>query len=145
LHLADERTLTVTYQWLYSTRGEIALAERDWATAEAWFRRGLPEAERHTNPEMAATYRANLGLAAQGRGDLDSALALLTSASVALTDAHQRARLDLCLAELHLERGEPALADRALSLAETQLADGERLALRGWAQRLRQGLPAQGA
>ncbi|MBI3241505.1 MAG: AAA family ATPase [Chloroflexi bacterium] len=141
LKLADERELAVTHQWLYSTRGEIALAEKQWDVAEDWFRRGRTEAERHANPEMVATYRANLGLAARGRGDLDRALTLLTEARASVPNSHQQTQIDLWLTELHLERGEPASADDVLTRAEARLASDERGRFRAWAERLREQFP----
>jgi ATP/maltotriose-dependent transcriptional regulator MalT len=114
---------------LYSTRGEIALAEHQWDEAESWFKRGLAETEHYGNLEQAANYRANLGLAARGRGDLDSALTLLETArtsAAGLTAPHLQTQIDLWLAELYLERGERAAAGEALARAEARLAGGER-------------------
>lgn len=67
LALAEARALYIVRQWLYSTRGQIALAEKRWDEAKDWFRRGLAEAERHANPEMTASYHANLERVGQGR------------------------------------------------------------------------------
>jgi DNA-binding SARP family transcriptional activator len=69
LALSEARALAVVRQWLYSTRGEIALAESQWDEAQDWFERGLKEAEKHGNPEMVANYRANLGRVSQRRGE----------------------------------------------------------------------------
>jgi DNA-binding SARP family transcriptional activator/uncharacterized protein HemY len=138
LALAEARALYVPRQWLYSTRGEIALAEQQWAEAEDWFKRGRAEAEKHDNPEMAATYRANLGLAARGRGDLDSALMLLETARQMAPAPHLQTQIDLWLTELYLERGERTAADEALTRAETQSAGSEQSRLHAWAERLRQ-------
>lgn len=138
--LAEARALSLPYVWLYSTRGEIALAEGEWADAETWFIRGLAEAERRGNRIQAANYRANLGLAARGQGDLDSALVLLEGARAAveqLPAPHLRTQIELWLVELYLERGERAAADEALSRAERRLAGDERARLRAWAERLR--------
>jgi uncharacterized protein HemY len=143
LALADARSLSVTYQWLFSTGGEIALAEKDWEAAASWFRRGLPEAERNNNAEMLATYRANLGLAAWGRAALDDALAWLTHARAAAPDSYQRIQVDLWLTELHLDRGEPASARATLERAEASLVDHERQGLKSRAEGLRARLENQ--
>jgi tetratricopeptide (TPR) repeat protein len=140
LRLADERALAVMDQWLYSTRGEIALAEKEWDAADDWFRRGLAEAEKQGNPEMIATYRANLGLAARGRGDYTGALNLLESARASAPASPLQAQVDLWLTELHLERGALDSADESLRRAEAYLAGEERERLRAWAGRLRKAL-----
>ncbi len=143
LALAEARALRLPLQYLYSTRGEIALAGQRWDEAEDWFKRGLAEAERNGNLQQAANYRANLGLAARGRGDLDSALLLLEAArdSVATSTArHLQLQIDLWLAELYLERGERAAAAEALTRAEARLAGSERRRLQAWAEQLRQEL-----
>lgn len=137
LGLAEAQALPVLYQWLFSTRGEIALAEEKWDEAEDWFKRGLAEAEKHDNPEMSAGYRANLGLAARGRGDLDSALTLLEAARQVAPASYLQTQIDLWLAELFFERGERAAAADALARAEARLAGIEYERLRAWAERLR--------
>lgn len=145
LALAERRALRMPLQYLYSTRGEIALAEQQWAEAEEWFTRGLAEAEWTGNLKQTANYRANLGLAARGRGDLDSALVLLEEARVAaatLVAPHLQTQIDLWLAELYLERGERTAADEALTRAEARLAGGERGRLQAWAERLREQVVA---
>ena len=140
LQLADAFALHSPRQWLYSTRGELALAERQWDEAEAWFKRGLAEAEAHDNTRQAANYQANLGLAARGRGDLGAALGLLTSADDAanrLDAMPLRIQTALWLAELHLERGERAAAQTVLARVEPVLAGSGRGTLLAWAGRLR--------
>jgi len=140
LALAESHALRLPLQYLYSTRGEIALAEGQWDEAESWFKRGLAETEQYGNPEQAANYRANLGLVARGRGDLDGALVSLedSRASAAnLTAPHLQIQIDLWLAELYLQRGERAAASESLSRAEARLVGGERKRLLAWAQRLR--------
>ncbi|MCL4393946.1 MAG: AAA family ATPase, partial [Chloroflexi bacterium] len=105
LALAGERAIRLPLQYLYSTRGEIALAERQWDQAESWFKRAVSEAEANGNSEQAAGGFANLGLAAQGRGDLDEALMLLESArdmADKLDAPHFNIRIALSLAELYL-------------------------------------------
>jgi tetratricopeptide (TPR) repeat protein len=141
LALAEARALPVTHQWLFSTRGEIALAENDWAAAEDWLTRGLAAAERYGNAEMAATYRANLGLAARGRGDGERALALLAEARALVANSPEQIKIDLWLGETHLALGAPEMAREALCRAEAGLIKfGERGRLRAWAERLREQL-----
>jgi DNA-binding SARP family transcriptional activator/predicted ATPase len=146
LALADERALKLPLQYLYSTRGEIALAEKNWDESEQWFTRGLAESEARGNIEQAANYHANLALAARGRGDLESALILLekANAQAATTNSiHLRAQIDLWHAELYLARGERAAAKEALARAETRLRDSGRAYLIDWAARVRADLNAK--
>jgi len=143
LRLAGQWGLDLPRQWLYSTRGELALAEEQPDEAWAWFERGLAESERLGNAKQAANFRANLGLAAHRRGDLDAALALLESArevAHGLGSAHLLIQVELWLAELLLERGEREAAGEALRRAETGLAGGERRLLQARASDLRSRL-----
>ncbi len=143
LMLAEARALIVPLQYLYGTRGELALAEGKWTEAETWFQRGLAEAEKHHNFEHIANYQAKLSRAARGRGALDNALILLEQARETtrpLAVPHLQIQLELWLTELYLERGERAAASAALARAETRLAGGERRQLQAWAERLEQKL-----
>ncbi len=146
LALAEAHALRLPLQHLFSTRGEIALAEKNWSDAEQWFHQALVEAEKNANPREIANDRANLGLAAQGRGDLDGALMLLENArdsAAPLADIHLQIKIDLWLTELFLERGERAAADESLAHAEARLAGSERRELQAWAARLRQRMRDQ--
>jgi tetratricopeptide (TPR) repeat protein len=140
LALAETRDLTVTRWWLFSTRGELALAEKQWEAAEAWLQRDLAAAERFHNAEMAATYRANLGRAARGRGDLGRALALLNEARAPVANSPGQVKIDLWLSETYLAQGETDLAREALGRAEAEMAGAERGRLRAWAEQLREQL-----
>ncbi len=138
--LADTFALDSPRQWLYSTRGELALAEKQWDEAETWFRRGMAEAEQRGNARQVATYQANLGLAARGKGDPDTALALLSAAddaAIRLDAMPLQIQTALWLAELHLQRGERSAAQTALTRAVSLLKDSDRMALLAWADRLR--------
>ncbi len=120
---AEARGLRVPLQYLYSTRGEIALAEHDWDGAEAWFRRGLAEAQAMGNLTQAANYQANLGLAAQGRGDLDAAarqLEIARGAAARVPAIYLQAQIDLWLAAVQQARG--ASAEAALAHAARLIA-----------------------
>jgi len=141
LALAETYGVRVLNQWLYSTRGELALAEGQWAEAEAWFTRGMAEAKRYGNRSQLATYRANLGLAARGRGDRDGAMMLLEQArqrAAALMAPHLQSQIDLWLAEVYVERGEHTAALEALTRAERRLAGAEQRRLQTWAAQVRQ-------
>lgn len=145
LALAESHALRLPLQHLYSTRGEIALAEEKWDEAEEWFGRALVESEKNSNPREIANDRANLGLAARGRGDLDGAVMLLESArdsAARLTDVHLQIKIALWLAELYLQRGERAAARESLAQARARLKVIERKRLSEWADQLQAKLQA---
>jgi DNA-binding SARP family transcriptional activator/tetratricopeptide (TPR) repeat protein len=140
LIFVETHALILPRQYLYSTRGEIALAEGQPDQAESWFKRAIVEAEKYDNSAYVANLRANLALAARAQGRLDEALSLLTLARQALTgvnNPHLQTQINLWLAELHLERREPDAAEAALVRAEQQLAGAERAGLQAWAGRIR--------
>jgi DNA-binding SARP family transcriptional activator/ATP/maltotriose-dependent transcriptional regulator MalT len=125
LQLAEARRLDMVLQWLYSTRGELALAEQEWQLAEEWLARGLAEAERRDNQGQAAMYQANLGRAAQGRGELARAVALYEQAQQqsARAGAHyQQIQILLWLALAQLELGDLARARDTWQRASDELA-----------------------
>jgi DNA-binding SARP family transcriptional activator len=140
LALAEARAIRLPLQYLYSTRGEIALAEKKWDEAETWFERGLAQAEANGNVEQAAGYHVNQALVARGRGDLDGALMLLETAresAVKVHAPHVQIQVELRLAELYLLRGERVAAAQALGRAEKMLAGSQRRGLLNWAERLK--------
>lgn len=140
LAFADKHALMLPRQYLYSTRGEIALAENQLDAAEQWFRRAVIEAEKFDNSVHAGNIRANLALVARAKGDLDEALALLTQAQkvvARVSTPHLQTQIDLWLAELHLQRGERAVAKQALARAEARLAGTNRRGLQAWAKQVR--------
>ncbi len=142
---ADAHALFMPYQYLYSTWGEIALAEGQLKEADTWFKRGLSEAEKHGNRLQAANIKANLGLVARARGDLDEALVLLKDASstvASITAPHLRIQIDLWLAELYLQRGERLACEKSLVRAERNLIGSERHSLQAWAQQIRADIDA---
>jgi len=141
LALAERADLAPARQWLFSTAGEIELAEARWDQAESWFRKALAEAERHDNLEQVANTRANLARVERGRGRLREAALLLDAA------AHAAARLQSPFLEttIHLEQADVALArgggsegEQALEQAERLLADHAYPALQARAKALRQ-------
>ncbi len=118
----------------------MALAEGALDEAESWLNRALTEAQNSRNQLQTANIHAKLGLVARQHGDLDLALKYLTQAYHALTNegaTHLQTQIDLWLAELHLERGEPSAAEEALSSAEERLSGSERKGLQAWARRVR--------
>ncbi len=146
IELAEANALRFPRQYLYSTRGEIALAENRWDEAEEWFGRGLLEAERAGSAIQAANYRANLALTARGRGDLDNALLFLERAraeAAKLPAPHLQAQIDLWLTEVHLARRERTAAREALLRTDKLLAHGDRGRLKEWAKRLREELAGE--
>ena len=80
LALAQEKGALSALPYLYSTLGEIALAQQAWDSAEQSFQEGLTLAEQFAAAERVAGLTANLGLVAQGRGDQARARQLLARA-----------------------------------------------------------------
>jgi tetratricopeptide (TPR) repeat protein len=78
--LAKERGSLSHLPYLYSTSGEIALADGDLDAAEKYFNDGLTLAEQIPFPERIAGLTANLGLVARERGDIDLARERLQTA-----------------------------------------------------------------
>jgi ATP/maltotriose-dependent transcriptional regulator MalT len=126
LQLADAYGLALSREYLYSTRGEIALAEARWDEAAHWIARSEAAAREHNNPAHVAKCRANLARAARGRGDLDTALILMEEAAemaAPLIARFAQAQIDLWLAEIYLARGERSAAAEVLARAEARLKD----------------------
>ncbi|MGH2501649.1 MAG: hypothetical protein ACRDID_03935, partial [Ktedonobacterales bacterium] len=140
LTLARAHRVRLVYQWLYITRGKIALAECDWQEAEAWLRRGLAEAERFGAVSHIAACHASMARLAQTRGEFDAALDLLETArtqAALASETYMRAELDLALTELRITRGETELANVALGQATAKLRDRDYPLLCAQAERLR--------
>jgi len=78
--LAERFGQRMIQSYLFSTSGEIALAQGDATTAEQQFRDGLMIAEHYGMQERIAGLTANLGLVAQARGEADLARTLFTQA-----------------------------------------------------------------
>ena len=115
LDFVETSSLMRPRQYLYSTRGEFALARGGLDDAESWFQRAIEEAESYDNRTLSANIGANLGRVAQERGDLDKAEALLLEAQravSAMAALHLQIQIELWLAELYLQRDEPASAER---------------------------------
>ncbi|CAN5655583.1 AAA family ATPase [soil metagenome] len=80
LTLAQEKGILAALPYLYSTLGEIALAQQDLSAAEDYFNQGLVLAHQFSALERIAGLTANLGLVAQQRGDQALAVQCLTDA-----------------------------------------------------------------
>lgn len=80
LHIAESRGVLTLLPYLYSTLGEIDLAEEHLAAAEEHFKKGLELAQRQSSPERIAGLTANLGLVALQRGEIPLAIHRLSSA-----------------------------------------------------------------
>ncbi|KAB8143931.1 AAA family ATPase [Chloroflexia bacterium SDU3-3] len=135
--LVERHNLMLTRQWLYSTRGEIALAEGDWDAAEAWLRRGMVLAERYGNREHVATYHANLAMVARGRGDVARAATMLEEVRAEAEAGFFLAQVELRLAETHQLLGDAPATQAALARAAALLAGSEYGWLKAWLARLR--------
>ena len=127
LALVKRYKLQAAYFYVYSTYGELWLAEENWDEAERWLKRALAQIKQRndTQAQVAELY-ASLGRVARGRGDLATAIRLLKRASSFIHQAaipFQRTQIDLWLADLYsisaqendalalLEQIEPFLQD----------------------------------
>jgi tetratricopeptide (TPR) repeat protein len=145
-HLAAGQAIIETYAlqlpraYLYVTRGELALVEEQWNSAEAWLNDGRAAAEQHHQPLQAASAQASLGRVAWGRGELDQAIWHLEAAraeAIPLAARRLQTQIDLWLAEVYSLRGERLAAEEALSRAEERLANSTDN-LWAWVARIRQ-------
>ena len=80
IRIAQRTGMQIIQSYLFSTSGEIALAQGDIDGAERHFREGLEIAERFGLPERMAGLHANLGLVARAREDIPLAIRQLTDA-----------------------------------------------------------------
>ncbi|MBI1877196.1 MAG: AAA family ATPase [Chloroflexi bacterium] len=80
LALAQEEGALVLLPYLWSTLGEIALAQNDLAAAEQYFNEGLSLAQQFSIPERMAGLTANLGLVAKQGGQRELAIEHLSLA-----------------------------------------------------------------
>lgn len=143
LELAGTLDIQSARQWLYSTRGEVALAQEEWDIARAWFEHGIVFAERYGNREQMTNYEMNLALAARGSQQSDEAVLLLENARAHAQTGHTRflqAQIELWLTQVYLERGELTAARAALERADTHLRGSRFEALHEWAERLRESI-----
>jgi tetratricopeptide (TPR) repeat protein len=128
LALARAHRVRLVYQWLYITRGKLALAERRWQEADTWLKRAAAEAERFGAVAQAATCNAYLGLVALGRQRQEDAARLLEAARVQASlgaETYFQADVLLSLAELYHQRGASDLAAARFQEAQGKLAHTE--------------------
>lgn len=104
LHIAQEYGLLELLPYLYSTLGEIALAQPEFiSTAEDYFEKGILLAEQFEMEERIAGITANLGRVELQRGNLEKAKILLNSAlekAEALGTRYQWAQIQLWMLPL---------------------------------------------
>lgn len=144
--LVETYALLPAQQYFYSTRGEIALAAGELTEATTCFHQALILAQKYDNPTFAANVRAHLGRVAQARGALEEAYGLLIAAKAGVAGnsaLYLQSQIDLWLAALHLQRGDPAAADASLRLADARLLAGQNRALQMQARQLRTQLQSQ--
>jgi DNA-binding SARP family transcriptional activator len=142
LALNEAQGLQVPRQWLYSTRGELALAEKQWAEATVWFERGLAEARQQHNHAQIASYYANLGRAAAGRGERDQAVTQLREGqqlAQTVTNTLLQTQINLWLAELYLHDGDRPAAQAQFAMMRTRPGDPPGL-VRDLVERLQRAL-----
>jgi predicted ATPase len=103
IRLATEKGSLSHFPYLYSTSGEIALAQGDLESAEEYFGKGLSLAEQIPVPERIAGLNANLGLVARKRGEISLArerLQLALNQAEELGSHHLEVRIRIWLAPL---------------------------------------------
>lgn len=139
LLLAQEKGSLSALPYLYSTRGEIALARQALDEAEGFFREGLMLAEQFAAAERVAGLTANLGLVAQARGAVEQARHLLLTALAQVESLKIRfmvAQISLWLAPLMPPTEAQTYLAQARQIAAEDgyrqlLAEAERLSMAG--------------
>lgn len=140
LRLAQRAGMRISQSYLYSTSGEIALAQGDIDGAERAFFEGLDIAERFGLPERVAGLHANLGLVARAREDIALAITQLSTAmheADALGTHHLAAQIRIWLASISA----PVQARTLLQQAEVLARNGGRQYLIRQIMALQQALP----
>jgi tetratricopeptide (TPR) repeat protein len=121
LKLAQEKGVLGLQAYLYSTLGEISLAEGNLAQAESFFQDGLALARRFSVQERVAGLTANLGLVAAKRGETALAIHRLSTALAqadSLGTLHLAAQVRIWLAPLLPARQARQLLAQARAIAE---------------------------
>ncbi len=139
LDFVNRHELMQPRQYLYSTRGEIALAEGALEASASWFAQALAEAQSYENTTHVANVWAHLGRVAQAQGDFERAETLLQAARSTISDAgarHLQIQIALWLAELYLTVNDKPAARTALNTARKQLTGSRRKALQAIADQL---------
>jgi predicted ATPase/DNA-binding SARP family transcriptional activator len=121
IKLAREKGSLSHLPYLYSTSGEIALAQGDLDVAEKYFGEGLALAEQIPVPERIAGMTANLGLVAKQRGDNGLACKRLKTAlnlAQQLGNHHLEVRIQIWLTPLLPSEEAHLCLDAARTIAE---------------------------
>ena len=144
MRIAQRSGVRMAQSYLYSTMGEIALAQGDLDGAERHFYEGLDIAERYGMLERIAGIEANIGLVARAREDVDSATQHLQQAMVkadALGVHHLAAQIRIWLATLL----DAETARQRLDEASVLARNGERQLLLTQIEAIRttRGLPSK--
>ena len=131
--------LRLPRQYLLSTRGEIALAERLWDEAETWFRQGLAEAQNQGNGSRSPSITPTWPSGAAGRPGCGIDFAGRSPTGCCTVDGPLRPSADCVMAHRAPPgaAGERLVAAEALGRAEDHLTGGQYGHLNAWAQRLR--------
>lgn len=127
IKLAQERGSLSHLPFLYSTSGEIALANGDLDVAEKYFHDGLKLAEQTPIPERVAGLTANLGLVAKARGQSDVARDQLQKAlhlAEPVGNHHLEVRVRIWLAPMLAPADACACLKAARALAEQDDLNG---------------------
>jgi len=136
--------------YLFSTKGEIALARREWAAAKAAFQQAITLAQKYDNHTFVANVQAHLGRVALAQGHVAEAEGQLERARRVLraTNAqHLLFQIELWLVEAALARGAGEVAAHALHQLEANLRTTDYRQLKAFAAQLQSQLapPAQQA
>lgn len=121
MQLAQERGLLAVLPYLYSTTGEIALAQQDWAAAREHFERGVELSQRLGIPERVAGLTANLGLLSREQGQAEAAVERLAAARAMADEAGLQqlaAQIRIWIAPLLPREQALAQLDQARAIAE---------------------------
>jgi tetratricopeptide (TPR) repeat protein len=133
--LATERDLPLARTWLYSTSGEIALAEQHWDAATAALQRAVFEAERFGNTEHIIGCSVNLALAEYGRGNRTTARQMLVDVehdASAVPEAYLHFHIAYWIAVLVPEHQATETPADVLRRAAKELRAGEFIRMQRW-------------
>nr|MBA2677008.1 tetratricopeptide repeat protein [Ktedonobacteraceae bacterium] len=144
LALVKTYALSAAHFYVYSTYGELFLAEKNWSEAERWLKRALAQVKQRndTQTQVAEVY-AHLGRVAWGRGDLAAAAQRLERASSMMHQfgtPFQQTQIDLWLADLYSISEKEDAARTLLKRCEQVLEDSGWLELQRRAMQITQRL-----
>lgn len=122
--IVKKHELQLPLQYLYSTRGELALAQQALDEAQEWFTRGLEEAQLHGNKLQAANYLANMSLVAYARDDYEQSQQLLDDAEARIGELDApflKHQIQLWRAELAMKMGDMQQVKRLIQDLQKRL------------------------